>query len=216
MVDNNAVALKLPMFWTQQPQVWFLQTEAQFNIRKIGDDTTKYYYVVSSLDQSTAGWITDFLAHSPSDNKYEALKERLLETFGLSKRDRAQRLLHLQPLRDQKPLQLMEEMLTLLGEHSCCFLAEQLLEQLPLDLQLQLANDDFSNPRAKADVLWNAKCQSMSASVNRVTTQQQQKKQDKPKESRSLMISATITRNLIILHEIAKHHASIHLHLHFR
>ena len=50
----------------------------------------------------------------------------------------------------------MEEVLTLLGEHSCCFLAEQLfLEQLPLDLQLQLANDDFSNPRAlaaKADV----------------------------------------------------------------
>ena len=95
--------------------------------------------------------------------------------------------MHLQPLGDQKPSQLMEEMLTLLGEHSCCFLAEQLfLEQLPLDLQLQLANDDFSNPRAlaaKADVLGNAKCQSMSASVNRVTTQQQQKKQDKPKES---------------------------------
>ena len=58
----------------------------------------------------------------------------------------------------------MDEILTLLGEHSCCFLAEQLfLQQLPLDLQLQLANDDFSNPRAlaaKADVLLNAKCQS--------------------------------------------------------
>jgi len=60
MADNNAVALKLPVFWTQQPQVWFLQTEAQFNIRKIADDTTMYYYVVSLLDQSTARRITDF------------------------------------------------------------------------------------------------------------------------------------------------------------
>ena len=175
MADNNAVALKLPVFWTQQPQVWFLQTEAQFNIRKKADDTTKYYYVVSSLDQSTAGQITDFLAQPPSHNKYEAVKERLLETFGLSKRDRAQSLLHLQPLGDRKPSQLMEEMLTLLGEHSCCFLSEQLfLEQL--DRQLQVANENFSNPRAlaaKADVFWNVKCQSMSASVNRVTTQQQ-------------------------------------------
>ena len=47
------------------------------------------------------------------------------------------------------------------------------------------ANDDFPNPRvlaAKVDVLWNAKCQCVSTSVNGVTTQQQ-KKQDMPKES---------------------------------
>ena len=76
-------------------------------------------------------------------------------------------------------------MLTLLGEHSDCFLAEQLfLQQLPLVLQVQLANDDFSVQRAlaaKANVLWSAKCRSMSTSVNRVTTQQQQKKKRRGK-----------------------------------
>ena len=100
MADGNAVALKLLVFWTQQPQAWFLQTKAQFNLRKITDDTTKYYYVVSSLDQSTAGRITDFfLSNQQLDKKCEALKERL-QWFGLSKWDRVHRLLHLQPLSD--------------------------------------------------------------------------------------------------------------------
>ena len=46
MTETNAVAIKLPAFWAQQPEVWFLQAEAQFHIRKITDDTTKYYHVV--------------------------------------------------------------------------------------------------------------------------------------------------------------------------
>ena len=51
MAETNAVAIKLPTFWAQQPKVWFLQAEAQFHIRKITDDTTKYYHVVAALDQ---------------------------------------------------------------------------------------------------------------------------------------------------------------------
>ena len=72
----------------------FLQTDAQFNIRKVADDTTKYYYAVSSLDQSTTSRITDFLANQPLDNKYGALMERLLQMFGLSIRNQAHRLFH--------------------------------------------------------------------------------------------------------------------------
>ena len=34
MAETNAVAIKLPTFWVQ-PEVWFLQAEAQFHIRKI-------------------------------------------------------------------------------------------------------------------------------------------------------------------------------------
>ena len=37
MTETNAVAIKLPTFWAQQPEVWFLQAEAQFHIRKITD-----------------------------------------------------------------------------------------------------------------------------------------------------------------------------------
>ncbi|KFD56700.1 hypothetical protein M514_02376 [Trichuris suis] len=37
--SENAVSLKLPTFWTSQPQVWFEQVEAQFNLRQISADT---------------------------------------------------------------------------------------------------------------------------------------------------------------------------------
>ena len=174
MTETNAVAIKLPTFWAQQPEVWFLQAEAQFHIRKITDGTTKYYHVVAALDQETSGRVLDTLSAPPANNKYTNLKQRLLTTYGLTKRERASKLLHLHPLGDRKPSELMDEMLSLLADHGFCFLAEQLfLEQLPDDIRLQLSNDDFTHPRAlatKADVLWIAK-QQAATTINNVTSQ---------------------------------------------
>ena len=173
--DLNAVAIKLPTFWTAQPTVWFLQAEAQFNIRKVTEDSTKYYYVVSALDQTTASRITDVLQNPPDNGLYDNLKKRLLETYGQSRRDRASKLLHLSGLGDRKPSELMDEMLSLLDGHKPCLLAEQIfLEQLPEDIRIQIADSDFADPRKvalHADVLWLAKQQSAVHTINRVKTQ---------------------------------------------
>ncbi len=180
----NAVALKLPTFWTTQPSVWFTQTEAQFYLRKITDDTTKYFYVVSALDQDTAARIIDTLSTPPVQHKYETLKQRLISTFGLSRRDRASKLLHLHPLGDRRPSEIMDEMLSLLDGHSPCLIAEQIfLEQLPEDIRLQLADADFQHPRAlaqKADVLWLAKQQMASHVVSKVTAHKQKAQPKSP------------------------------------
>ena len=88
----------LPTFWTSQPQVWFEQTEALFHIRQITADATKYYYVVSSLDQEAAGRIIDYL-RQPLSDKCEGIKKLLNNTFGLSRRARAAKLLHMDGLR---------------------------------------------------------------------------------------------------------------------
>ncbi len=61
MQEEAAVSLKLPHFWPQQPEVWFTQAEAQFHTRNITADDTKYYYVVSALDQTTASRLIDLL-----------------------------------------------------------------------------------------------------------------------------------------------------------
>ena len=63
MVD--AVSLKFPTFWAQHPQVWFRQAEAQFHIRKITRNETKYYHVVAALDQQAANRITNILSTPP-------------------------------------------------------------------------------------------------------------------------------------------------------
>jgi hypothetical protein len=171
----SAVAIKLPTFWTTQPAVWFTQAEAQFHIKNVTQDITKYYYVVSALDQTTASRILDVLASPPENDKYNNLKTKLIATFGLSRRDRASRLLHLSGIGDRKPSELMDEILSLLDGHKFCLLAEQIfLEQLPEDIRLQIADDDFADPRAlalRADILWLAKQQSATHNIHRVTTQ---------------------------------------------
>ena len=111
MAVEHAVSLKLPTFWTSQPEVWFAQAEAQFNLRGITAEDTKYFYVLAALDQQTATRLLDLISRPPVDNKYKTLKDRLISAFGLSKHERASRLLHFHPLGDSKPSTLMEEML---------------------------------------------------------------------------------------------------------
>ena len=80
MAEAQAVSVKLPTFWTQQPEVWFLQVEAQFGIRKITDDITKFYYIVLALDQATSNRVLDVLVSPPSTNKEVCSLEN--STFG--------------------------------------------------------------------------------------------------------------------------------------
>ena len=121
MAEEHAVSLKLPAFWTSQPQVWFVQAEAQFHLCGITNEDTKYFYMLAALDQSTATRLLDLISQPPDEDKYTAIKDRLLETFGLSKQVRATRLLHLRPLGDSKSSSLMDEMLALLGGHPRVF-----------------------------------------------------------------------------------------------
>ena len=50
----NAVAVKLPTFWTSNAAAWFVQTEAPFGIHEVMQDDTKYWYLVSALDADVA------------------------------------------------------------------------------------------------------------------------------------------------------------------
>ncbi|KAJ8367196.1 hypothetical protein AAFF_G00324390 [Aldrovandia affinis] len=94
--------------------VWFAQAEAQFALRGITQEDTKYYYVVAALNSSTASRVLSLLQDPPEADKYLALKQLLLETFELSEPERARKLLTLPGLGDSKPSELMDHMLTLL------------------------------------------------------------------------------------------------------
>jgi len=77
---TSKVALKLPTVWTTQPEIWFAEAEAQFNIRGVTSDDTKYY-IVAALDQDTAVRLLDTLQCPPTINKYSSLKNQLLKTY---------------------------------------------------------------------------------------------------------------------------------------
>ena len=75
----RAVSLKLPEFWTDKPEVWFARVESQFGTKAITVDKTKFDYVVSSLDTTTAGEVEAILTDPPAgNNKYNSLKAALL------------------------------------------------------------------------------------------------------------------------------------------
>ena len=132
-------------------------------LRSITVDATKYYYVVAALDQATALRVIDVFEDPPQFNKYDNLKRRLTDIFGLSRRQRAGHLLEFgaHSLGDMRPSQLMYEMLGMLGAHNPCMLFENIfLKAMPEDIRLQIATADFTDPRAlakTADELWQAK-----------------------------------------------------------
>ena len=91
--EISTVEVQLLTFWPSQLPIWFRHAEAycscwfgsdmlrhiaavglvqkadaQFQIRRVTDDTIMYYYIVAALDQATAGRLLDILT---DDGKYK-------------------------------------------------------------------------------------------------------------------------------------------------
>ena len=163
MAEDSAIAavgLKLPTFWPEHAAVGFVQSESPFVTRGIVADSTKYHYITAALDQETATRVLDLLLAPPANNKYQAIKERLLATFSLTESQRAARLLSLPGLGDARPSQLLDKMLALLGDHEPCFLFREIfLQQLPVDIRAHLVHSKVTDCRllaTAADALWHS------------------------------------------------------------
>ena len=46
----ESVAIKLPIFDPINQELWFVQCEAQFELKNVIVDQTKYYHIVAALD----------------------------------------------------------------------------------------------------------------------------------------------------------------------
>ena len=148
----ESIALKLPTFWVSSPLVWFAQAEAQFELRKISQDETKYYHVVAALDNSTANRALSVITSPPPPTeKYNTIKSFLTSAYGLTDGERATALLNMLGLGDSKPSELMDNMLSLLGQHQPCFLFRQIfIQQLPEHVRTPLSVVDTHDYRALA------------------------------------------------------------------
>ena len=146
MSVENALSITIQQCWAAEQQIWLAKAQAKFALGKIVLDDTKYYYNPSALDQTTASRFKDYISHSPSEHKYDALKDWLLKSFILSEPEHAPLLLHFRPLGDTKPFALMDEMFVLFGNNPPCFLFQQLfLECLPENMSAQLIDEDIED-----------------------------------------------------------------------
>jgi hypothetical protein len=60
------VALWLPPFYAEEPNIWFVSAEAQFTLAGITEKRTKFYYVLSQLDHHYVREVWDIVHFSAS------------------------------------------------------------------------------------------------------------------------------------------------------
>lgn len=131
-------AVKIPPFWNARPDLWFLQVETQFRMKKITSNATKYDHLVSSLPSETMEIVADFLINPPDDNKYVLLKKLLISRCTETEERRLDSLLNKVDIGDSKPSELYRQMEALAGDNSLInkqLLRKLWLQKLPLTIQ---------------------------------------------------------------------------------
>lgn len=136
----NAVKIRVPPFWKNDPQLWFLQLEAQFALSNIVSDLTKFNTVVGNVEPSFLDPVKDIIRNPPANNRYETIKTRLTKKFEESDNNKIKTLLNELTLGDLKPSELLHKMQDL----SCGKVGDDLLQilwlqRLPINIQSVLA-----------------------------------------------------------------------------
>ena len=136
-----ATGPKLPAFWPEEAEVWFVQAEAQFTLRNITTDDTKYAHLVSTLDNRTAARVLDYLRNPTAGGKYDGLKTRLINAFKMTVAESSDRILDCNGLGDSKPSALLDQLLALVptGQDPGFLFRQVFLRQLPSDVRALLA-----------------------------------------------------------------------------
>ncbi len=169
-----AVAVKLPMFWADNPRTWFIHAESQFDISNITVSRTKFNHIMASLPKETIETVVDIVEEIRTyDDPYNALKDRLLKGFKVTRWARMSQIIHHPGLGDLRPSQLMTKMLALLspGTAPCELLLGLFMEKMPPEIRSGVALKDYEDPRdlaADADLLWDSKMAAQASGVHAV------------------------------------------------
>lgn len=113
--DIFRVGVRVAPFWPDKPSIWFAQLEGQFAISNITANSTKFYYVISQLDNQYAAEVEDIIVSPPETNKYAKLKSELIKRLSASKEKKVKQLLMHEELGDRKPSQFLRHLQNLAG-----------------------------------------------------------------------------------------------------
>ncbi|KAK9293481.1 hypothetical protein QLX08_011588 [Tetragonisca angustula] len=140
----------LPPFNKENLKLWFLQVEAGMRASKISGDMSKFDHVISRLPSDVALLIQNIIEIPPENNKYDTLKNKLLELFGKSEEIRVRQLLKTCRMGDEKPSHFLQRMRSMVDRNvPDSVLKTVFLEQVPQFLYDVLA----VNPEADLTTL---------------------------------------------------------------
>ena len=165
----NATAVKLPPFWSGNPEVWFKQAESVFSTRKpqITNQQTKFDYIIQALDNSTADRVQAIIL-SPPEDPYDTLRAALIKIFGKTQAQKDQEVLNINGLGDKKPSELLQHIQNLNADPQTLVKA-LFLAQLPPEVRQILALSDKTDIKElakEADRVMEVSRLSINSQVN--------------------------------------------------
>ena len=136
----NRVGIRVPPFWPEKPAVWFAQLEGQFALPNITKDATKFYYVISQLDNKYAAEVEDVITTHQPTGRYERIKAELIRRLSLSEEQHIRQLLMHEETGDRRPTQFLRHLRTLAGPSvPSDFLRNWWTNRLPPNIQAIIA-----------------------------------------------------------------------------
>ncbi|XP_049886819.1 uncharacterized protein LOC126381365 [Pectinophora gossypiella] len=149
----NAVKVRVPPFWPEEPEIWFAQIENQFSLANITKDETKFNIVSGDLSQEYARLMKDFYTNPPKENKYSLFKAALIKRLTDSREKKTLQLLQNEDLGDRKPTQFLRHLQSLAGpDMPDEFIRTVWTSRLPTHVQTIVASQPNSSLEAVADL----------------------------------------------------------------
>lgn len=113
------VQVNIPKFNKANPDLWFAQLERLFNLNNVVADDRKFDLVSVHLEADIALAAEDLLLKPPENDKYNALKQRLLDKFAESPDSKLRKLLHGGDMAGKKPTEILAHMRRLAPSTGC-------------------------------------------------------------------------------------------------
>jgi hypothetical protein len=107
------VAVRFPSFCSERPASWFTQAEAQFHPAGISNKLTKFYHVISQLDEKYVAEAEDIINSPPRQDSYTTLKTELVNRLCPWKDQRTRQLFTLEKTGARKPSQFLRHLRSL-------------------------------------------------------------------------------------------------------
>ncbi|XP_064456863.1 uncharacterized protein LOC135367490 [Ornithodoros turicata] len=138
------------------PVLWFANIEAQFALRGITAQLTKFYHVVGALGPNEAAEVWDIITVPPTERPYGALQTALTRRAAASEQERLRQLLIAKVLGDRRPSQLLRLMQQHLGDRASAvdesILRELFLQRLPDTVRMILTTSSTVSLEALAEM----------------------------------------------------------------
>lgn len=115
-VESVSSNVKLPPFWVKSPSIWFKQVESIFALNNIKAQSTRYFYLVSSLPSEVLEKVEDIISDSSLDKNYDGVKNKILSRLTFSEEERINKLLYGMEIGDSKPSELYRKIKSIAGD----------------------------------------------------------------------------------------------------